>query len=320
MNRFCVPLGLDHGHQFIHQVCFAQSAGQGVVRLRRGNVSADIPASMNSLFRRSKVLAKLRAGKVARIACLGHYMPYVPSQVARFGYDGIWVDAEHRAFDPLLAQALIAFHHIADVDCVWRAVTLEKTGLYRLLEDGASGLMIPHVSTPEKARMLVQAVKFPPLGDRGFDAAGLDVRYSLPSLKSYAADANRETFLVVQIETPEALENVEAIAAVPGVDVLFLGPGDMSVRLDCTPAVSDPAMNKAQERIAAACARHGKHWGRPVGASADAKRIVEMGARFVVMGSEFGGIMAEFRRCGEEFDRLLGEGTAAGGDAKSHTP
>ena len=275
---------------------------------------------MNSCVRRSKVLSKLRAGKVARIACLGHYMPYGPSLAARFGYDGIWVDGEHRAFDPLLAQAFIAFHHIADIDCVWRAVTLEKTGLYRLLEDGAAGLMIPHVSTVEKARMLVQAVKFPPLGDRGFDAAGLDCRYSLPALKPYGEAANRETFLVVQIETPEALETADAIAAVPGVDVLFLGPGDMSARLDCSPSPTDPKMAKAQDRVNAAASRHGKHWGRPVGSAEDLRRVVDAGARFVVMGSEFGGVMTELRRCGEVFDRLLGEGAVAGVAAKPHTP
>ena len=99
-------------------------------------------------MRPSKILKKIRAGKVARICALGHYIPFFPKHAAAFGFDGVWVDGEHRAFNPREAQALMAFHHLADIDCIWRASTLEKTGLYRLLEDGATALMIPHVSTP----------------------------------------------------------------------------------------------------------------------------------------------------------------------------
>lgn len=275
---------------------------------------------MNPCVRRSKVLATLRAGKVARIAALGHFIPAATAHAARFGYDGIWVDAEHRAFDATQALALIAYHHLFDVDCIWRPPSLEKTALYRLLEDGAAGLMIPHVSTVEKARMLVQATKFPPLGDRGFDAAGLDCRFTLPALKPFGEACNRETCLVVQIETPEALENVDAIAAVPGVDVLFLGPGDMSARLDCSPSPVDPKMAKAQERVNAAAARHGKFWGRPVGSAEDLKRVVDAGARFIAMGSEFLGVMNAFRQASEDFDRVLGEKRAAGDGPKDFVP
>lgn len=259
------------------------------------------------------MLAKLRAGKVARVACLGHYIPAAVFHAARAGYDGIWIDGEHRVFDPRETQAFLAFHHLADVDGIWRPPTLEKTALYRLLEDGATGLMIPHVSTPEKARTLVQATKFPPLGDRGFDAAGLDCQFSLPPLKPYGEAANRETCLVVQIETPEALDHADAIAAVPGVDVLFLGPGDMSARLNCSPSPEDPKMAKAQERVNAAAARHGKFWGRPAGSSEDLKRIVDAGARFLAMGSEFAGTMNAYRQAAEDFDRVLGEQIAGGG-------
>jgi len=105
-------------------------------------------------MRRSKVLEKLRAGKVARICSFANFLPFVPKMAAHCGYDGIWVDGEHRPFDAREAQSLIAYHHLADIDCMWRPPTLEKTLLYRLFEDGAAGLMIPHVSTPERAQQL----------------------------------------------------------------------------------------------------------------------------------------------------------------------
>ena len=76
-------------------------------------------------------------------------------------------------------QTLLAYFHLFDIDCMLRAPTLEKTRLYRYLEDGATGLMIPHVSTADKARLLVDAVKFPPLGDRGLDGPGLESDFIL---------------------------------------------------------------------------------------------------------------------------------------------
>ena len=256
-------------------------------------------------MRRSKVLAKLRAGKVARICSVTNYLPFFPAMAAHFGYDGVWVDGEHRPFDTREAQALIAFHHLADIDCMWRPPTLEKTLLYRLLEDGAAGLLIPHVSTPDRAQQLVQAVKFPPLGDRGLDGSGLDGNFYINLPATYPQDANRETFLAVQIETPQALENVEAIAAVPGVDVIFLGPGDLSLRMNCAPAVNDPQMMAAQKTIAAAARKHGKAWGRPVGTVEDAKTIVDLGAQLVVYGSAYWAISRHLQQCQAQLDKLL---------------
>ena len=258
-------------------------------------------------MRKSKILAKLRAGKVARICSTGSPIAMFPALAAHFHYDGIWVDAEHRAWDPREVDAALARHHEADIDCVWRPPTKEKNALYRLLEDGATGLMIPHVSTPDQARALVQAMKFPPLGDRGFDGAGRDSGFWVGAPKDYTTQVNRETFLTVQIETQEALANVDAIAAVPGVDVLFLGPGDMSLRLGCTPAVNDPLMLEVQKKVAAAARQHGKAWGRPVGTADDARFIIELGAQFVAFGSEFGALHKHFSDCAVQFDALLNE-------------
>lgn len=256
-------------------------------------------------MRTSKVLAKIRAGRVARVCATGSPIAFFPALAAHFRYDGIWVDAEHRVWDPREVETMLGRHHAADIDCIWRAVSKEKNSLYRLLEDGAAGLMIPHVANAEEARALVNAIKFPPLGDRGFCGGGRDADYWFGKPDDYTDAANRETFLVVQIETPQALENASAIAAVPGVDVLFLGPGDMSLRLGCTPGVNDSVMLDVQKKLAAACKMHGKTWGRPVGSAADAKTIIDLGAQLVVHGSEFGGIYSHFSQCAADFDALL---------------
>ena len=262
-------------------------------------------------MRRSKILAKIHAGKVARVCSTGSPITMFPALAAHFHYDGIWLDAEHRVWEPRELDAMLAQHHAADIDCLLRPPTKEKNALYRLLEDGASGLMIPHVSTADHARALVQAIKFPPLGDRGFCGGGRDASYWVGAPKDYTTQANRETFLTVQIETPEALENAEAIAAVPGVDVLFLGPGDMSLRLGCTAAVTNPQMLEVQKKIAAAARKHGKTWGRPVGTADDARVIIGLGAQLVAFGSEFGGLHKHLSECSAQFDELLNEVSGA---------
>lgn len=262
-------------------------------------------------MRHSKVLSKLRAGRVARIGCSGSPIAFLPSVAAHFHYDGIWMDAEHRVWDPREVEPMIGRHVAADIDCVWRPPSKEKNALYRLLEDGASGLMIPHVGSADEARALVSAIKFPPLGDRGFCGGGRDADYWIGKPADYVEQANRETFLVVQVETPQALENADAIAAVPGVDVLFLGPGDMSLRLGCTPAVNDVVMMDVQKKIAAAARKHGKAWGRPVGSAADAKTLVEIGARFIAYGAEFSAVCAHFAACSTDFDSVLNENGGA---------
>jgi 4-hydroxy-2-oxoheptanedioate aldolase len=254
----------------------------------------------------SKVLARIRSGQVARICALGHFLPFFPKLAAHFGYDGVWVDAEHRAFDPREAQALLAFHRVAEIDCIWRPPTTEEAALYRLLEDGATGLMIPHVSTAEEARALVAAVRFPPLGERGLDGAGLDADFMTHASLSFPEHANQETLLVVQIETPAAVENASAIAAVPGVDVLFIGPGDLSLRLGCAPAVDDPRMMRVHEKVAQAARMHGKAWGRPVADIAEAGSIQALGARFIVLGDDFGAIYSHLASLSADLDTAFG--------------
>lgn len=261
-------------------------------------------------MRRSKILAKIRSGQVARVCSTGQPIGFYPAMASHFQFDGIWVDAEHRTWDPREVEMMLARHHAADIDCLWRPPSKEKNALYRLLEEGASGLMIPHVGSADEARALVRAMKFPPLGDRGFCGGGRDADFWIGKPADYLERANAETFLTVQIETPEALERVDEIASVPGVDVLFLGPGDLSIRLGCTPAVSDPVMNNAQQIVADACKKHGKAWGRPAGSPDDVKALVNMGAQLIAFGSEFGGLYQHLAQCAGQLDVILKDSPA----------
>ncbi|TWT55424.1 5-keto-4-deoxy-D-glucarate aldolase [Thalassoglobus neptunius] len=239
-------------------------------------------------MRRSRTLAKIRAGETARMCALGHYIPAYIKHAANAGYDCIWLDTEHRQLEDHQIQSLLAFGHLFDIDIMVRARTLEKTRLYRLLEDGATGLMIPHVSTPEKAATLVDAVKFPPIGDRGLDGAGLDADFLCNDPMTFPEEANRETFLVVQIETPQAVENVEQIAATDGVDVLFIGPGDLGLRL--RHQETGWSLEDAYQRTAEACKKHGKAWACPVSGKEEIQKRREQGAQLLAHGGDFLGL------------------------------
>ena len=254
-------------------------------------------------MRKSKTLAKLRAGQAVRLCSLGSFSPAYVRHAAHYGFDCIWLDLEHRGMNTREVQALMAFFHLADIDCMLRPPTLEKTRLYRYLEDGAAGLMIPHVSTAEKAKAIVQATKFPPLGDRGLDGSGLDSDFLLQGGESYPEAANQETFLVVQIETPEAVGNVEEIAAVEGIDGLFIGPGDLGLRLSRLPDVG-LTLEEATDRVAAAARKHGKAWGRPVASAEELQHFHAQGARLLAYGGDFFALMKMLQQCAAGFDKL----------------
>lgn len=255
-------------------------------------------------MRKSHTCAKLRAGEPVRICSLGHFIPAYIRLAAHYRYDCIWLDLEHRAMSDREVQSLLAYFHLFDIDCMLRAPTLEKTRLYRYLEDGAAGLMIPHVSTAEKAKMLVDAVKFPPLGDRGLDGAGLDSDFIIAGGEDFTDEANRETFLVVQIETPEAVANVEEIAAVEGVDGLFIGPGDLGLRIKKTE--TELTLENAVATVAAAAKRHGKAWGCPAASADKVKQLREQGAQLIAFGGEFRALMNLLEQCSSELDQVYG--------------
>lgn len=258
------------------------------------------------MFRPSKLLAKIRAGKVARACSTGSPLTYMPAMASHFGYDAVWVDAEHRAWDPVQVREMILRHHQADIDCVFRPSSTERAALSRHLEDGATALMIPMVNTAERARQLVEFTKFPPLGERGLDGSGLDAQFWVGRPADYVAQANRETALIVQIESPEGVENSADIAAVEGVDIVFMGPGDLSLRLGCAPSLQEPKLRAALERMAEGCRRHGRPWGFPVGTIEDARTVIGMGAQFVNFGSEFFGVHSHLESCTAQWNEHLG--------------
>jgi 4-hydroxy-2-oxoheptanedioate aldolase len=238
-------------------------------------------------MRTSKTVTKLKEGKFVRCTALGHVIPAFFKMAAENGYECIWFDLEHRTMDQREVQMMLAYAHLADIDVMVRTPSTEKQRLYRFLEEGASGFMIPHCSTPEKAIAVRDAIKFPPLGDRGLDGASFDNGFIYDeSASDYVRTANEETFIVCQIETTEAMDNVDAIAAVEGVDVLFIGPGDLGMRLQHDP--KGRTLDDAIDIVGAACEKHGKHWGITAGTLEELTDRRNRGAKLIPWGGDFG--------------------------------
>jgi 2-keto-3-deoxy-L-rhamnonate aldolase RhmA len=242
-------------------------------------------------MRASLIRSRLRQGKAARIAALYYPTTMMPAHAAKAGFDALWLDAEHNTWDRREIQRLAALHHLANIDCLVRTGTRNPNELYHLLEDGVTALMIPLVNTPEDAAALAAAVKFPPLGQRGVDGASIDNNFYLDGTEKYTERANAETFLMVQIESPEALENLNRIAATPGIDGLFIGPGDLALRFGCAMDWKEPKMTAAEDAVAAAAAKHGIAWGRPGGSVEQITRIAKKGGKLIAHGSDFGAVM-----------------------------
>lgn len=244
--------------------------------------------------------------------------PAVAELASLLGFDCLWIDLEHHPRSLETASSLMRASRVGGADVIARPAKGELMRMSRMLEAGAMGIMYPRCDHEEEAAEVVRYCKFAPLGARGMDGGGPDMPYCSMGLSDYIAHANRETFVFVQIEDPKALERVEKIAAVPGVDGIFFGPGDFSVLAGIPEQFDHPMIVSAQERIASATRAAGKRWGMPGLSHDHTRRIIEMGASFIAWGTDivllkegFEAIQKQFAPLGFRFDnRLIGPGGA----------
>jgi len=258
-------------------------------------------------MRRSKVLERLRAGKSALMTnpSMGH-SPMAVGLAGKAGMDGVWLDMEHRPYTPREIAELCAAAHLIDVDPVVRIRKGEGyTSFFRPLEDGAAGIIVPHVAARDEAEWVARNAKYPPTGRRGLETVMLDADLGYADSLQYMAHANRETFVCIQIEDAEALDHLDAILSVPGIDLLFIGPADLTASLGIPFQFTHPTYDDAVSRIARAAAKFGKWWGLPVPDGAAARRWAARGARFFNIGSDYSLLKSGFARIRQEFDQEM---------------
>jgi 4-hydroxy-2-oxoheptanedioate aldolase len=237
-------------------------------------------------MRTSRIKAKLRRNEPILVTALHFNDPQVFELTSLFGFDGIWMDMEHQPRSLETASQLVRASRVGTSDVMARCAKGEFLRMSRMLEMGAQGIMYPRCDDAAEAREVVRWAKFAPQGNRGVDSAGADNPYCTMPLVDYLRMANEETFIVIQIEDEHALSNVEEIARVPGVDVLFFGPGDFSILGGYPGQFDHPRIDEAMQKIAAAAKAAGIHWGMPVVSPKIGERILELGGRFLANGCD----------------------------------
>lgn len=253
----------------------------------------------------SKALQILRGGGFIKTAAITRVPdPWLAEVLGRTGFDVIWYDFEHRPFGNHTVDAMSLASRYSGIDLM---VRIRKTGYnepMQILENGANGLMVPHVSSAAEARQWVQWSRFPPLGRRGLDGSGADADWGTADMREYLKHRNQETFLVLQIEDQQALDEIDAIAAVEGYDILFVGPADLSVRLGVPLQFEHPLMEAAHDKVANAAAKHGKWWGTITGTPEVAQKMIDRGARMVTCGADQWWLMNGAKKAYSDYSNL----------------
>lgn len=239
----------------------------------------------------NRAKAKLARGEL--VLCMGLRQARsvdIAMIAAASGFDAIYVDMEHSPLGYETASALCAGALGLGVTPLVRPPGHDAHACSRLLDGGAQGLILPHVDTPAQARAIVDATRFPPLGHRSVMGAGPATLYCALPLGEVNRAVNAETLVVAMLETPTGIANAQAIAAVPGIDVLLIGSNDLCTALGIPGELRHPRLREAYAAAAAACTAHGKVLGIG-GIRGDTElqsELLAMGARFLIAGTDVG--------------------------------
>lgn len=243
-------------------------------------------------------LRQLEAGELALGMGLRQARTVDIAQIAQTcGFDWLFIDMEHNSMSLDTAAQICAGALAVGITPVIRVPGHEAFHATRLLDTGAQGIVVPHVNTAAEARQVVDFCRFPALGHRSIPGGLPQARFESPPLTHLIEAINRETLVVVMIETVEGVDNVEEIAAVEGVDALLVGTTDMAAELGIPGQLGHPKLRAVLDKVYAACARHGKHPG--VGGVYDEalmREYVLKGARLILSGSDLAFLMAGARQ------------------------
>lgn len=254
-------------------------------------------------------LRRLRAGQAALGFGVTHLRSVATAHLARAaGYHWLTVDLEHGvatlAETAQLCMAASAIG-VAPIVRIGRDAFADGT---RLLDNGAQGLLVPDVRSADQARRIVDAFRYPPQGSRPWGANTFSFGYRAPPVPDAMRAVNDELLLAVMIESAEGVKAVEAIVAVPGIDVIFVGASDLSTELGLSGRFGEPPVQQAIEQVAKACARGGKVLG--LGGIYDETWLphyVRLGARFIAGGNDHGFLLTAATERARQLDGVLAE-------------
>jgi len=231
---------------------------------------------------------RLAGGETLNFFALARLMHPVAVEMysLRGGFDGFWVDLEH---SQATSDQLRSVFMTARATGLGQFIRMAPTGYHEVtqyLELGAGGVMAAQIHNVEQAAEFTSWAKFPPQGIRGMNTGGSDCRYTTRAASEFYEQSNNENFVAIQIETLGALDQAHEIAALEGVDQLFIGPSDLSIALQVYPDFHSDKLWEAVAAVASACEVHGKSWGAVTPDPAWAERAVELGCQMISMSNE----------------------------------
>lgn len=261
--------------------------------LSRSYYNQDI--ALPPAMRPSRVLNKLRNGEVAISSKINLDSSRAVEILSMSGFDCVWLCNEHIATDWSLLERQILAAKSYDVDAMVRINRGSYSDYIRPLELDATGLMVPHLMGLEDARHVVKTTRFHPIGLRPVDGGNADGKYCQIPMLDYMQQANRERFIFVQIEDPDPLPELEEIASLDGLDMLFFGPADFSQGIGAPGQWDDPRIEDTRKKVAEVAVRHGKFAGTVCGRPEDAARLIDMGYRFLNIGADVLALCSYFK-------------------------
>jgi 4-hydroxy-2-oxoheptanedioate aldolase len=262
-------------------------------------------------MRKSRVLKKLRSGEAVSCVKLNLDNVRVAEIAAAAGIDCLWPDMEHVANDWSVIEAQILAAKAHDVDVMVRVARGGYSNAIKPLELDATGIMVPHIMSLEEARSVIRMTRFHPVGRRPLDGGNADGGYARIDPKEYIRQANEQRFLVLQIEDPEPLAELDEIVSLPGLDIVFFGPLDFSHGLGVPGDLKHPEVLAARKRVAEAARKYGKFAGT-TGSLHDIGEFKAMGYQFLSIGADVLGLGDYFHQLACEFSKQI--------SAKRRTP
>lgn len=243
---------------------------------------------------KSVVMRKLRNNEPVWCAKTNLTDPSVVEIFGMLGIHCVWLCMEHGPVNIETVHNQVRTAKMTGMDSMVRVSKGSYSDMIRPLETDATGIMVPHCMSGDEARQIVKMTKFQPVGLRPLDSGNSDGPFCLRPMEEYLRFANEERFLVVQIEDKEAVDCMEDIVKVDGIDCLFLGPGDLSHSYGVPGQFKHPLVVEAVDKLAALCAKYNRAWGMPCPPD-DAQGLIAKGARFLAAGSDVTTIAAQFK-------------------------
>jgi 4-hydroxy-2-oxoheptanedioate aldolase len=243
---------------------------------------------------RFSLARRLRAGETVFSAWCGLPAPLVAENIARAGFSAAVIDQQHGLWDTATTLAAIGGINHAGSAPIVRVPLGDFGGAARMFDFGAEGIIAPMINSAADARAFVAATKYPPLGERSVGAHRAAAMAGLPDQRPYLKEANDITITMAMIETRAAMSNLDAIAATPGIDMLFVGPSDLSMGLTDGKTLDphSPEVEAALDQILAACKQAGKIPGLFCIDAERALATAKRGFRFLTIGSDLGFLRA----------------------------